>query len=132
MRLLSTLILGAALSVGLSAQEKFGPAPKYDPTSVTALVEKVHTDLNHSYGRYKFSGDDRERLNKAGKQLREFAKKWEGGKFDKDELDDAIGAIQKVLDNNKLGAEDRDALAGDIDQLRKMREAHNRGEIGRN
>jgi hypothetical protein len=70
-------------------------------------------------------------LNKAEKQLREFAKKWEGGKFDKDELNDSISSIQKVLDDNKLEREDRDALSNDLRQLRRMREAWEKHEIGR-
>src|SRR5258706_10021834 len=130
MRFLYTILLGTAFTVGLSAQEQFGSEPKYDSSSVTALVDKVHDDLDHSYKRFHFSSGDRDRLNNAEKQLRDFAKKWEGGKFDKVELDDAIGSIQHVLDNNKLGPEDRDALSADVSQLRKMREAHDKHEIG--
>ncbi len=129
MRFLYTLLLGTALTVGLSAQDRFGPEAKYDSSSVTALVDKVHTDLDRSYGRFHFSNSDRDRLNNAEKQLREFAKKWEGGKFDKGQLDDAIGTIQHVLDENKLREEDRDALSDDVSQLRRMREAHDRHEI---
>src|SRR5260221_10427714 len=129
MRFLNTLLLATALTVGLSAQDRFGPEVKYDSSSVTALVDRVHTDLDHAYGRFHFSNSDRDRLNNAEKQLRDFAKKWEGGKFDKGELDDAISSIQHVLDNNKLHEEDRTALSDDISQLRRMREAHDRHEI---
>src|SRR5258708_25904971 len=129
MRFLYTFLLGAALTFGLSAQDRFGPEVKYDAVSVTALVDKVHSDLDHSYTRFHFSNSDRDRLNKSEKQLRDFAKKWEDGKFDKGELDDAISSIQHVLDNNKLRAEDRDALSDDVNQLRRMREAHDRHEI---
>jgi len=131
MRLLNTFLLCALCVLGTYAQDQFGPEPKYDPSSVTALVDRVHTDLDHAYTRFHFSSGDRDRLNNAEKQLREFAKKWEGGRFDKGQLDQAIGSIQHVLDENKLGAEDRDALSGDISQLRKMREAHDRHEIER-
>jgi hypothetical protein len=129
MRLLYTLLLVTFFSIGLYAQ--FGEEPKYDAASVTALVDRVHTDLDQSYKRFHFSNSDRDRLNNAEKQLREFAKKWEDGKFDKGQLDGAISSIQHVLDENKLGAEDREALSGDISQLRKMREAHDRHEIER-
>jgi hypothetical protein len=131
MRFLYTLLIGTAFTVGLIAQDEFGPQPKYDSSSVTALVDRVHSDLDHCYKRHKFSDSDRERLNKAEKQLREFAKKWEGGKFDKDELNDAIGSIQKVLDDNKLEREDREALSNDLRQLRRMREAWEKHQIGR-
>ena len=73
MRFLYTLLVGTALTVGLSAQDRFGPEAKYDSSSVTALVDRVHTDLDHAYGRFHFSNSDRDRLNNAEKQLREFA-----------------------------------------------------------
>jgi hypothetical protein len=97
---------------------------------VTALVDQVHTDLNHAYTVFHFSGEDRERLNKAEKECREFAQKWEKGKFEKDQLDDAISSIQHVLDNNKLPANARDDISKDVAQLRNMRDAYDHHEIG--
>jgi len=35
-----------------------------------------------------------------------------------------------VVDNNHLSGRERDALYNDLDQLRNMREAYNRHEIG--
>lgn len=102
---------------------------RYDSRYVSTLIDRVHTDLNHAYGAWHFSDADRDRLNGAQKKLREFAQKWDHGKFDKDELDDAISSIQHVLDNNKLPREDRDAISDDLSQLRAMREAHDRGEL---
>jgi hypothetical protein len=109
---------------------QFGPENRYSPTEVSALIERVHTDLNHAYGVHHFSDSDRDRLNNAEKQLRDFAAKWSAGKFDKGELDDAISAIQHVLDENKVSADSRDALADDLARLRRMREAYDRHEIG--
>ena len=81
------------------------------------------------YGRFHFSNGDRDRLNKAEKELREFAAKWDHGKFDKGQLNDSIESVQKVLNSNKLPAEDRSALDADISQLRRMREAYEHHEI---
>jgi hypothetical protein len=94
-------------------------------------VEKVHSDLNRGYDQWHLSKGDRDRLNNAEKQLREFSSDWRRGKFDKGNLDDAISAVQHVLDNNHLSGEARDELSNDVDQLRAMREAYNRHEIGR-
>lgn len=47
---------------------------------------------------------DRKRLDHAEHELREFAKKWYRGRFDKDELDEAIDSIQHVVDNNHMDA----------------------------
>jgi hypothetical protein len=123
------MVAGMAL-LPLAAQ--YGPAVSpYQPESVSALVEKVHMDLNRGYGEWKLTKGDRERLNNAEKQLREFERDWRHGKFDKGDLDDAISAVQHVLDNNHLRGGARDALWSDVEQLRQMREAYNRHEIGR-
>ena len=108
---------------------QFGSEPKYDSGTVSALVDKVHADLNHAYGAWHFSSGDRDRLNRAEKELREFAQKWRGGKFNKGELDGAIGSIQHVLDKNKMPPQERDAISDDLSQLRKMREAFDHHEI---
>lgn len=109
---------------------QFGPENRYSPSEVSALIDRVHTDLNHAYGVWHFSDSDRDRLNNAEKQLREFAQKWSKAKFDKGELDDAIGSLQHVLDDNRMPAQDRDALSDDVARLRRMREAYDRHEIG--
>jgi hypothetical protein len=118
----------AALAPVASAQ--FGPENRYRPSEVSALIDRVHEDLNHAYGVWHFSDSDRDRLNNAEKQLREFADKWSKAKFDKGELNSAIDAIQHVLDNNRMPQVQRDALSDDITQLRRMREAYDRHEIG--
>jgi hypothetical protein len=118
------LLVGATLSYA-----QFESEPRYDAGSVSVLVDRVHTDLNNAYGRFHFSNGDRNRLNKAEKELREFSQKWQGGRFDKGQLDDSIASIQHVLDDNKMKHDDRNALDEDISQLRKMREAYDRHEI---
>jgi len=127
-------LFAIALAVGILwtglGRAQFSPGPKYDPSEVTALVDRVHSDLNHAYSVFHFSGDDRERLNKAEKESRDFAQKWSKGKFDKGQLDGVISSIQHVLDNNKLPADTRDSISKDLDQLRSMRDAYDRHEIG--
>ncbi len=123
-------LLASLLMAGSLAYAQFESGPRYDAHSVSLLVERVHSDLNHAYSNWRFSEDDRERLNRAEKDLREFAKDWEHRDFDKDKLDDAIESIQHVLDHNKLPLADRDAISADVSQLRKMREAYDRHEIG--
>jgi hypothetical protein len=120
----ATLLVGTGL---LSAQ--FEAEPKYDAGAVTALVDRVHQDLDHAYGVFHFSSGDRDRLNHAEKDLREFSQKWEHGKFDKGQLNGAIDSIQHVLDNNKMPADQRDAISADVTQLRRMREAYERHEV---
>src|SRR5882724_2360581 len=126
---------GLALTAILLAFAAFGVAQygpeggPYFPDKIDALIDQVHADLNHGYGVWHVSDGDRKRLNHAGEQLREFAKEWRKGKFDKGNLNDSIGAIQHVLDDNHLSGAERDALWADVEQLRKMREAYDRHEI---
>lgn len=127
---------GIALTTALAlssviAFAQYGPeGGPYRPEKIDALIDQIQVDLNHGYDVWKLPGDDRKRLNKAGEQLREFAKQWHRGKFDKGNLDDSIGAVQHVLDSNHLRGAERDALWNDVDQLRKMRVAYDHHEIG--
>lgn len=130
---LNVLLLTAGLvSFGSMAHAQYGPPDSpYQPDKVSELVDRVHTDLNAGYDHWHLAGGDRDRLNKAEKQLRGFASDWRNGKFDKGDLDDSIAAIQHVLDNNHLNGRERDDLANDVESLRRMRQAYDRHEIGR-
>jgi hypothetical protein len=119
-----TFILGATL-----ASAQFQGEPKYDAASVDTLVDRVQSDLNHAYDTRRFSDADRDRLNHSEKELREFAGKWDHGKFDKGQLNGAIDAIQHVLDRNRMHGDDRDALSDDVTQLRRMKEAYEHHQI---
>lgn len=129
-RLCTTILVSASvLSMGSLAFAQFENPPEYSPHAVDALVDQVHSDLNHAYGVWHLKNGDRDRLNNAEKQLREFAQKWDNHHFDKGDLDDAIGAIQHVLNDNRLEGRDRDAISDDVNRLRNMREAYDRHEI---
>ena len=112
-------------------QAQFGPPDgRYQPDTVTALVNRVHGDLNRGYAVWRLSHGERGRLNHAERQLRDFEKHWRRGKFDQGNLNGAIGAVQKVVDKNHLAGRERDALWNDVAQLQRMREAYDRRDIG--
>ena len=126
-----SLLTFALLNLGGTAWAQYGPpGGPYQPDSVSGLVDRVHSDLNRGYERWHISHDDHERLNKAERKLRAFAEDWRHGKFDKGDLDESIGSIQHVLDNNHLSGPERDALFSDVSDLRQMRVAYDRHEIG--
>ena len=120
----ATFLIGSAM---LHAQ--FDPEPRYDAATVDALVDRVQADLNHAYDMRRFSDADRDRLNHSEKELREFAAKWDHGKFDKGQLNGAIDAVQRVLDKNRMHPGDRDAISDDLLQLRRMKDAYEHHEI---
>jgi hypothetical protein len=125
--------LGGLILVSLAGavQTQFGPEGRYRPEKVSALIDRVHEDLNRGYAVWHLRKSDRERLTHAEHQLRDFANHWQHGKFDQGNLDRSIRDVQKVLDDNHLSGRERDALWNDIEELRRMREAYDRHEIGR-
>ena len=128
------ILVFASLAIaasGLMLRAQFGPRELYRPEAVSALVDRVHEDLNRGYEVWHLRNSDRDRLTHAEHQLRNFARDWSRGKFDKDDLDQSIAAVQHVLDNNRLTGRERDALWSDVAQLRRMREAYDRHEIER-
>jgi hypothetical protein len=99
-QILTILFLATA---GPLLQAQFGPPNGlYRPEAVSALIDRVHGDLNRGYEVWHLRGSDRDRLTHAEHQLRNFAQDWSRGKFDKGDLDESIAAIQHVLDNNRL------------------------------
>ena len=123
------VVVAASLLFAQAAYSQFRERPEYGAHEVTALVDRVHDDLDRGYHVWHLSGGDKDRLNNAEKQLREFARKWERHKFDKGQLDDSISSVQHVLDNNRLEGPERDAIRDDVKRLRNMREAYDRHEI---
>jgi septal ring factor EnvC (AmiA/AmiB activator) len=91
-------------------------------TTARELVTRVQDDLQRSSGLNRRSDKEKERLDNAQKHLSQFDKGLSRGHFDKDKLDQAIDDVKNVLKNNTLAAPDRDTLAGDLRDLRVMRE----------
>jgi hypothetical protein len=128
---LRTLMLFSIGAAGTLLLAQYGPPQgPYGPGAVNSLVDRVHEDLNHGYSAWNLHGDDRDRLNHAEHDLRNFSHNYDHGKFDKGDLDHAIEAIQHVLDRNQLSGPERDKLSADLDQLRQLREAYDRHEVG--
>jgi hypothetical protein len=125
--LIGVVILTTLASTG---QAQFGPEGRYRPETVSALIERVHADLNRGNAVWHLGGGDRGLLTRAERQLHDFAEHWRHGKFDKGNLNRSIGDIQKVVEENHLSGRERDALWNDVEELRRMREAYDRHEIG--
>jgi hypothetical protein len=80
----------------------------HEPQTVPALIDSVLADLNSAYREQRFNGAERGRIDYAELQLRDFAKQWHRGWFDKGELEDAIDSIQHVLEGSFQMSEPRD------------------------
>ncbi len=125
-------LLGAVILVWLAAtgHAQYGTEGRYRPEAVAGIIDHVHQDLIRGYAVWHLGKGDRDRLNHAERQLRDFANHWQHGKFDRANLNGAMADVQKVIDDNHLSGRERDALWNDIEELRRMREAYDRHEIG--
>jgi len=132
MKTLLCVLLGSVTLVSVTgiAQAQYGPQGRYRPEAVSALIGRVHEDLNRGFAVWHLHGGDRGRLVHAERQLREFAEYWRHGRFDRPNLTGAIRAVQRVIDDNHLSGRERDALWNDVEELRRLREAYDRHEIG--
>src|SRR5262245_7649514 len=93
------------------------------------LVARVQSDLKRAAdfaesGAGVKSEKEIDRFRNAEKSLSDFDRNLTKGKFDKGDLDKAIGDIKNVLDHNTLSSEDRDALTADLRELRGLRAEH--------
>lgn len=84
-----------------------------------ALYEQVEQDLNRAafdvYGSHR-------RIDHARKEVRDVERQLRRGRFDRDEMGEAIRAVDHVLDNSPLPEADRAALWRDMEQMRRFRD----------
>lgn len=121
----------AALSIALIALGLAGFAsaqPEYGERHRPArdLVARVQSDLQRAAQSPTVRGKDRERYDNALRHLSQFDRDLTRGKFDKGKLDTAIDNVKRVVQNNTLVVEDRDALREDLARLRGLRAAYDR------
>jgi hypothetical protein len=78
--------------------------------------DRVRADLDRAESASYPNGGDRHRFNKVREELNEFARSGRPG-----ELNEAISALQKVVNKNRLSYQDREVLNQDLYQLRDVR-----------
>lgn len=85
------------------------------------IFDRVRADLDRAESNSYTSGGDRRKFNKVREELGEFQGKWANGRYDRHELDDAIGALQHVVNSSRIDYRDRDVLQDDLYRLRDFR-----------
>jgi hypothetical protein len=88
------------------------------------LFWQVREDLEHVQAATFPIGRDQYRLTRTKQELNELQDKLAGGRYDERELDEVIGALQRVVADNRLSRRDRDILSEDLRRLREYREHH--------
>ncbi len=86
------------------------------------FFERVRRDIEHTEsGTFPISGDEY-RLARTKQELNELQNSWASGNYDRRALDDVIGAMQRVVADNRLNPRDRDVLNDDLNRLREFRD----------
>lgn len=87
------------------------------------LFDRVRADLDHVQTTW-FPSGDQYRLTKAKQELGELQAAMADHRYDERALDDVLGAMQRVVTDNRLSNRDRDILNDDMGRLRQFREHH--------
>ncbi len=84
-------------------------------------VDATIRDLQWIASNNTYSRKENERYDNAMRHLSQFEERLQQGRFDKDKLDEGIGDVQHVLDNNPMHGRAREVLTRDVWELRRLR-----------
>jgi len=88
------------------------------------LFYHVRMDLDHVQSVTWPGGRDMHRIDRTKHQLDEMQFKLEHGRYDEHELNDVIGSLNKVVEDNRMRPRDRDILNDDLNRMRDYRAHH--------
>jgi hypothetical protein len=86
------------------------------------LFDRVREDIEHVQSVTFPVGGDQYRLARTKQELNELQSQMASGRWDRRELDDVIGALTRVLEDNRLRRDDREILSDDLNRLRELRD----------
>lgn len=130
-RILTTILLASSLTSSAAFAQYGYRAGTYDdraPRRDRVLFDRVRMDLDRA-SRYAYaSNGDRKRFDEARRELFDFESRFDSGRYQRKELDQAINRVQRVVERNSLDPRDRGALAEDLRLMRDFRSFrdHNR------
>jgi hypothetical protein len=88
------------------------------------LFQRVRMDVEHvEHSTIPFTGD-RARLQRTITELNELQGKLGEGRYDERTLDEVMGALRAVVQENRMQGRDRDVLSDDLNRLREFRDHH--------
>jgi hypothetical protein len=127
--LIKSLVGSSLLLFCLSAQAQ---APRYqyydriDFQNGQTLFHQVRADIDRAQRDIysDFDGGAQYRFERVRGELSELQRQWDENDYSPRQVDNVIGALQRVLTDNRLLLRDRDMLASDLSQLRDFRATH--------
>src|ERR1051326_4057762 len=130
-KILMNAVAGAGmLFCGLTANAQYKPQyeypnryeqRRYDVQEQNRLFDRIRADLDHASNSFWMAPGDRYRLNSAREQLNDIQNMVSNGNFDQREMTEAIVALRRVVNNNRLSDRTRDDLERDLERLRELR-----------
>jgi len=88
------------------------------------LFQRIRIDVQHVQAVTFPYSNDQYRLSNVIQQLDELQGKLAAGRYDERELDDVIGALQRVVRDNRMLPRDREVLNDDLNRLQDFRAKH--------
>lgn len=127
-------LIAAALPATVPAFAQYGaPAPYYSspqpPNSQRgerAIFDQARADLDRAAAYPWSSRADRKRFDEARRDLFDFESRFDQGRYERHELDEAISRLARVVSHNSLDPRDRGALAEDLRRMRDYRDFRGR------
>lgn len=88
------------------------------------MFANIKEDVDHVQATAFTSGRDEYQLTRAKQELDELQQDLGTRRYEEAKLDQVIGTLQRVANDNRLRARDRDILNDDLHRLRDYREHH--------
>ena len=128
--LMTKAVAGAGLLVcGLTANAQYpyqtpqGQYQRYrsDSRDVDRVLSRAQNHLDRATLNFRMDRDDRFRIETAQQQLSDVQLRLANGQYDQRELNQAIMALRRVVNNNQLPEAIRFRIENDLNQLREFR-----------
>jgi hypothetical protein len=87
------------------------------------MFAEIRTDLDHVQST-AFSGHDEHRIVRTKQDLDDLQSALAAGRYEEPKLDEVIGSLQRVVEDNRMSKRDRDMLNDDLERLHNYREHH--------
>lgn len=94
------------------------------------VVDRALNNLNVAASNSRADGHERGHFNKAQQELSSFQSRWAQGQFDTGRLDNAVSAMEHLVNSDQVNSRDRSVLANDLAALRQFRNSGGQGVYG--
>ncbi len=122
MRMFLGLMTSAVLIVSSASAQYPREERRYErPDGGFNVIRAVQGDLERVASRGRMGGRERNRIDQALRSLNDFERDLSRGRFDRHDLDKAIGRVDDVVRRGAIDNHERNILIGDLNRLRQFR-----------